>query len=53
MEMVRKGYAWAYRYYLKDQTYILLEELAKEDRKGLWKDKNPVAPWDWRHNSKK
>jgi endonuclease YncB( thermonuclease family) len=53
MEMVRKGYAWAYRYYLKDQTYILLEDLAKEDRKGLWKDKNPVAPWDWRHNSKK
>lgn len=51
-EMVRRGYAWAYRYYLKNQTYILLEDLAKGYKKGLWKDQSPIAPWEWRRMNK-
>tara|TARA_B110000977_G_C10961033_1_gene448560 strand:+ start:74 stop:211 length:138 start_codon:yes stop_codon:yes gene_type:complete len=28
--------------------YPQKEYLAQKDRLGLWKDKNPIAPWDFR-----
>jgi endonuclease YncB( thermonuclease family) len=28
-----------------------LEKLARSTRKGLWKDKQPQAPWDYRHQN--
>ncbi|MFT3994838.1 MAG: thermonuclease family protein [Dysgonomonas sp.] len=51
-EMIRSGYAWSYKY-SKDKYYIKLQEKAKEQKKGLWKDKNAVDPWQWRKNKKK
>lgn len=50
LEMVRMGYAWAYRKYLKDPEYLRAEEEAKEQGIGLWKEPNPIPPWDWRKN---
>ena len=49
-EMVRLGFAWAYRRYLTDdfQHWIELEADAKRQRFGLWSKKNPVPPWDFR-----
>jgi endonuclease YncB( thermonuclease family) len=29
-----------------------MEQLAKAERKGLWSDPNPVAPWKWKPTSK-
>jgi len=48
-EMVRSGFAWVYRKYAKgyDDLYTL-EDAAKTERRGLWADKNPVPPWEWR-----
>lgn len=46
-EMIRAGYAWNYKY-SKDKYYIKLQEKAKAEKKGLWKDKNAVDPWQWR-----
>ena len=43
--MVREGYALAYRRYSKD--YIYEEELAKENKRGLWRSKF-MKPWEWR-----
>lgn len=42
------GLAWWYRQYSKDQTLGALEAAAREKRLGLWKDKAPIPPWDYR-----
>lgn len=46
--LVRKGLAWQYKKYSKSNQYQLLENKAKLEKLGLWQDKNPVAPWEWR-----
>lgn len=51
-EQVRKGMAWAYRFYLKDQSLIQVETEAKNAKTGLWKDPSPTPPWDYRHGKK-
>lgn len=51
-EMIRAGYAWNYKY-SKDKYYIKLQEKAKAEKKGLWKDKNAIDPWMWRKERKK
>lgn len=48
-EMVRNGYAFAYRNYGED--YAADEHFAKEHRLGLWQGE-PVMPWDWRRASR-
>lgn len=51
-EMVAEGMAWAYRQYLKTpyaSEYIGSEENARARHKGLWRDKNPLPPWEFRH----
>ena len=48
-ELVYVGLAWWYRKYAPDdRTLKVLEAKAKEDKKGLWADKNPIPPWEWR-----
>lgn len=48
-ELVRAGYAWWFRRYApRDQTLRKLEEEARDARRGLWADKDPVPPWGWR-----
>ncbi|GAB4389909.1 MAG: hypothetical protein Kow0025_18360 [Thermodesulfovibrionales bacterium] len=51
LEMVRKGLAWAYREYLDTpyaSAYIEAESEARAHRRGLWKDPNPIPPWEFR-----
>ena len=47
-ELVRRGYAWWYRKYSKDETLGGLEASARKNKIGLRADVKPVAPWDWR-----
>ena len=47
-EIVRAGYAWWFRKYSKDHSLGRLEEEARKARRGLWQDKIPMSPWDWR-----
>jgi len=50
-EMVRTGYAWAYRKYLKGtyaSEYIDAESRARAMRLGLWQQSNPRPPWEFR-----
>lgn len=51
-EMVKDGFAWWYYDYSKDITYQKLEKEARNAKRGLWADKNPVAPWKWRKPDK-
>lgn len=56
LEMVRSGYAWAYRQFLKRphaSEYINAENQARSRRLGLWRDNNPVPPWEFRKFQKK
>jgi endonuclease YncB( thermonuclease family) len=54
LAQVTTGMAWWYRYYAHEQSiedqarYELAEKEAKVRRAGLWQDKNPEPPWDWR-----
>lgn len=51
LEMVRRGYAWAYRQYLKRpyaSEYIEAESSARRERLGLWVSDNPIPPWEFR-----
>ena len=50
-EMVAAGLAWVYPQYCRLQAcdeWREMETEAKADRRGLWADKEPVAPWVWR-----
>lgn len=51
-EMVRRGMAWVYIKYVKDKRLNQLEAEAREQRRGLWADKDPVPPWEWRRAKK-
>lgn len=47
--MIKTGLAWVYRKYASGYEYLYsLEEEARNARRGLWSDWNPVPPWDWR-----
>ncbi len=52
LEMVDEGLAWAYRRYLDTpyaSDYIAAEDRARRLRRGLWRDRNPIPPWEFRH----
>lgn len=47
-EQVRRGLAWVYPQYNKDRTLPELEASSKAARRGLWRQRQPTAPWVWR-----
>jgi len=47
-EMVRQGYAWVYLKYSKNPALLRLEQEAREGKRGLWVDNEPMPPWEWR-----
>ena len=52
-EMVRAGLAWWYRKYApSDDKLKDLETEARKERRGLWADADPIAPWEWRKHSR-
>ena len=47
--LVKDGWCWWYRKYAPgDMVLEGLEHEAREARKGLWADPQPVPPWEWR-----
>ena len=47
--MVESGHAWWYRHYAGRYDELrYAESEARESGLGLWADKDPVPPWDWR-----
>ena len=48
-ELVKDGWCWWYRKYAPlDAELEKLEKDAREAKKGLWADPQPVPPWEWR-----
>lgn len=46
---VERGMAWVYTQYNKDRSLVTVETQAKAAKRGLWADKDPVPPWEFRH----
>lgn len=52
---VKRGMAWFYRQYQLEQSpadrrlYEEAENTAKAGKKGLWRDHEPMPPWEFRH----
>lgn len=57
IEQIRHGLAWFYRQYEVElspddrQSYDRAESEAKDYKKGLWSDRNPVSPWEFRRRA--
>jgi endonuclease YncB( thermonuclease family) len=51
-ELVRQGLAWANTAnprYLRDRSVLDAQRQAQRERRGLWAQPHPTAPWLWRH----
>ena len=48
MLMVKFGFAWVYEKYAKDSSLYKYQDQAKAENLGLWRAKDPIAPWVWR-----
>ena len=48
MLMVKFGFAWVYDEYAKNSSLYKYQDQAKAENLGLWRAKDPIAPWVWR-----
>jgi micrococcal nuclease len=51
-QLLQEGLAWHFKKYSTRTDYAALEVTAKQQKKGLWKDANAIAPWLWRKAKK-
>lgn len=51
-EMIEEGWAWHYRQYSKDPILAKAEVDARNAKRGLWVDPNPIPPWEFRKKKK-
>ena len=53
LQMVKEGLAWHYAYFAPDaEDLAAAEKAARKKRKGLWADKNPVNPYEFRKRNR-
>jgi len=56
---VERGMAWFYRQYQREQSpndqrlYEAAEDAARAGKRGLWRDADPMPPWEFRQNKPK
>jgi micrococcal nuclease len=50
-EIIKAGMGWHYKKYSSSQQLAEFEVMAKNDKKGLWIDENPIYPSEWRKNN--
>lgn len=47
-ELVKQGFAWVYRSYVKSNEILHYEDYARSNKKGLWSSNQNIPPWEWR-----
>lgn len=47
-EQLRAGMAWVFDRYVTDRDLYAVQQEARNERRGLWADGEPVPPWEWR-----
>ena len=59
LEQIKSGMAWHYKKYQGEQTqadrieYSEAEVDARDARRGLWQDPEPIPPWEYRKSKRK
>lgn len=57
LEQIRQGRAWWFRKYADEQSaedrraYAEAESEARATQLGMWRDGEPMPPWEWRKNA--
>lgn len=51
-EIIKAGLGWWYYYYSNDKDLGTYQQNAMKLKLGLWQDKNPIQPWNWRKRTK-
>ena len=52
--LVKSGTAWVYPRYCRKNVcrkWLTEQQIAKEERRGLWEIESPVSPWRWKRMS--
>jgi endonuclease YncB( thermonuclease family) len=58
LAQITSGLAWHFKRYESEQSeedrhrYAFAEEEATAKRVGLWKEPNPIPPWEWRRQER-
>ncbi|AWU43592.1 thermonuclease [Blattabacterium sp. (Cryptocercus kyebangensis)] len=50
-EILKSGLAWVWKF-SKNIQYKKIENIAKKNKMGLWREKNPINPYYWRKSKK-
>jgi endonuclease YncB( thermonuclease family) len=52
-DLLKGGFVWVYQQYCRTcAAWKRLEAQARKEKKGLWADDEPVAPWKWRKHKR-
>jgi endonuclease YncB( thermonuclease family) len=54
-ELVKSGHAWVYEAFCSGPRCAYwrgLEKQARKQKRGLWRDAKPLAPWIWRRHNR-
>jgi endonuclease YncB( thermonuclease family) len=55
-ELLKAGYAWVYYQYCHElicHAWADYQFAAKLDKRGLWRDPDPIPPWEFRRKKRK
>jgi len=55
-ELLKAGYAWVYYQYCHEiicHAWADYQFAAKLDKRGLWRDRDPIPPWEFRRKRRK
>ncbi len=55
-ELLKAGYAWVYYQYCHEMichAWADYQFAAKLDKRGLWRDPDPIPPWEFRRKKRK
>lgn len=47
-EIIKNGFGWHYKQYSISKELAEIEVLAKKNSLGLWREKKPTPPWEFR-----
>ncbi|MDD2462505.1 MAG: thermonuclease family protein [Desulfobulbus sp.] len=54
--IIQNGFAWVYRQYCKEKFcsgWIVLEQTARQQKKGMWSSPVVIPPWEWRASKRR
>lgn len=51
-EMVEEGMAWHFKRYSQSKELADVETDARKAKRGLWSEKNPIPPWEFRKQAR-